>query len=242
MGFGILFFGYFVMFAFSFSSTYFFADIIGAFVCLYAFAKLSEYNGYFKYAMAGTLAFMLFSAVNAASMMFHLYESGGNVSAAVTVLKTCAACIVHVMMFLGCRGISMNADSVKLQKNAERNLMVSMIYYAAYFIIAAVGFFAGESEILGYISMFVSVYWLVCVIQNMVLLYRCFGILAPAEEDESEIRQSRFGFINKINAKMDEFEENRTKYARDSMILAQEEAKKLSPDKKKKGKKKKKKK
>ncbi len=231
MGFGILFFGYFVMFAFSFSSTYFFADIIGAFISMFAFAKLSEYNGYFKNATAATLVFMIFSAVNAASMMFRLYETGGEIYSIVTVLKNCAACVIHVLMFLGARGISMNAESVKLQKNAERNLVVTMLYYAAYFVIAAIGFFAGESAMLGYASMFVSVYWLVCIVQNMILLYKCFGILAPADEDEGEIKQSRFGFINKINAKMDEFEENRTSYARESMLMAQEEAKKLEREK-----------
>ncbi len=242
MGFGILFFGYFVMFAFSFSSTYFFADIIGAFVCMYAFAKLSEYNGYFKYATVGTLAFMILAAVNASSMMFRFYETGGEIYNLVTVLKSCAACVIHVLMFLGPRGISMKANSVKLQKNAERNLVVTMLYYAAYFVIAVVGFTAGESAMLGYISMFVSVYWLVCLVQNMILLYKCFGILAPADEDESEVKQSRFGFINKINAKMDEFEENRTNYARDSMLLAQEEAKKLEREKRRNKKKKRKKK
>ena len=46
MGFGVLFFGYFVMFAFSLSTMYFFADIIGSVITAYAFTKIAQYNRY----------------------------------------------------------------------------------------------------------------------------------------------------------------------------------------------------
>ena len=73
MGFGILLIGYFVTFAFSVSSYYFFADIIGILIMLYAFSKLSRYNRYFVDAMVPALGFLVLCAVNAASMMFRLY-------------------------------------------------------------------------------------------------------------------------------------------------------------------------
>ena len=88
MGFGILFFGYFVMFAFSISQMYFFADIIGAVISIFAFSKLSEYNKYYKNAMIAALVFAVFCMVNAASMMFRIYPSTGTADTAVDILKS----------------------------------------------------------------------------------------------------------------------------------------------------------
>ena len=62
MGFGILLFGYFTAFAFELINTYFFADIIGGLVMLYALGKLSEYNGKFKAAAYGDMVFCAVAA------------------------------------------------------------------------------------------------------------------------------------------------------------------------------------
>ena len=48
MGYGTLLFGYFLTYAFSLSRVYFFTDIIGALVMLWAFSKLIAYNRYYR--------------------------------------------------------------------------------------------------------------------------------------------------------------------------------------------------
>ena len=99
MGFGTLIFGYFAMFAFSISQAYFFADIIGALIAIYAFAKLAEYNRWFTYAMVSCLGFMVFCGVNAASLMFHIYEPTGNIDFFVDIAKEAFSCAMHIFMF-----------------------------------------------------------------------------------------------------------------------------------------------
>ncbi len=222
MGFGTLFFGYFVMFAFSLSQVYFFADIIGAGITLYAFSKLSEYNRYFVAAMWGCLAFLLMCAVNAAALMFELYDPAGAVAIVVNVAKTAAACAMHVPMFLGMRGISVGADAERLIRTSERNLVLTMVYYALYLLVLAASPLLGGAT--QYVSTVVYLYHIVCILLNIVLIYKCFGILCPADEDENEKKRSRFAIVNKISDKVDAIDEERVRYREESVRLANEEA------------------
>ncbi len=228
------------MLAFSLSQVYFFADILGAFVTLYAFSKLSEYNRYFVAAMWSGLAFLLLCAVNAASLMFDIYDMTGAVATAVNAAKAVTMCVTHVLMFLGMRGISMGAGAERLVKNAERNLVLTMVYYVLYFVVL----FA--SPILGtatqYISTVVFLYDAVCIFLNLVLIYRCFGILCPADEDENVKKRSRFAIINKISDKVDAIDDERVRYREESVRLANEEAARRAVERKRNGRSKKKKK
>lgn len=210
------------MFAFSLSQVYFFADIIGAGITLYAFSKLSEYNRYFVAAMWGCLSFLGLCAVSAASLMFELYDPAGNIAVVVNVAKSAAACAMHIPMFLGMRGISVGADAVKLVRTAERNLTLTMVYYALYLIVLAASPLLGSST--QYISTVVYLYHIVCILLNLVLIYKCFGILCPADEDENEKKRSRFAFINKISDKVDAIDDERVRYREESVKLAMAEA------------------
>lgn len=231
MGFGILLIGYFVTFAFSISSYYFFADILGILIMLYAFSKLSRYNRYFVDAMVPALAFLVLCAVNAASMMFKLYPMDGTADLIVDILKTLTACATHVFVFLGTRGISLGAEARKLVDKTQRNFVATMIYYAANLTIVLLSFFMQfETQ---YVSTVVYLYWIVCIILNIALFYHCFGILIPADEDEDEVKRSKFEFINKINDKFDSFDIKSNEYRKQSMQMAMDEAMKRADEKKK---------
>lgn len=230
MGFGILFFGYFVMFAFSLSSMYFFADVIGSVITAYAFTRLAQYNTYYKKAALFALLFLLFSAVKATDMMFDIYPDG-YISMIINILRLASAAIMHIFMFLGARGIALGADAKKLVGKAERNMVMTVLYYAVYSVITNITIESEELD--GYLKTVLLIYWVVCLILNLAFIYNCFGILAPADEDETERKPSRFEFINKIDAKMDEIEKKNQEYRMDSVRMAQEEAEKLAKEKKK---------
>lgn len=230
MGFGTLFFGYFIMFAFSLSETYFFADIIGALVVIYAFSKLAEYNRYFVRAMISALVFMLLCAVTAVSLMFRIYEPDGNIDMLIDIAKQVAGCIMHIFMFLGTLGISSGAAAEKLVDTTKRDFVMTMVYYGFSLIVLLCGNLLGD-----YVqsaSMMVYLYWVVCLVLNLALIYRCFGILCPADEDENAPpKRSRFEFVNKFNDKFDEIEEKKQSYRKESMQLAMEEADRLANEK-----------
>lgn len=230
MGFGTLFFGYFVMFAFSLSNMYFFADIIGSLITAYAFTKLAQYNRYFNKATIAALAFLLFSAVNASNMMFDIW-SDGYVSTVVDLLRLVSAAVTHVYMFLGARGISLGAEADKLAKKAERNLTMTVIYYVAYAIVTNVAI--DNTELDGYFDVVLLLYYIVCLVMNLAFIYRCFTFLAPADEDITERKRSRFKLINMMDDKMDEIEAKKQQYRMESMQMALEEAEKAEREKKK---------
>lgn len=229
MGFGILIFGYFLMFAFSISQVYFFADIIGALIVMYAFSKIAEYNRYFIRAMWFCLAFLLFGAVNAVSLMFGIYDPSGNIALAVSILKTASAALMHIPMFLGIRGIADGAESVGLVHLSERNMTMSMIYYAAALLVIALDRAFGDYT--QYAGALVWLFGIVCIFLNLVLFYKCFATLCPADENAHEKKRSRFRFINKINDKLDAIDEERQRYREESMKLAMEEADRRAAEK-----------
>ena len=230
MGFGILFFGYFVMFAFSLSKVYFFADIIGALIAIYAFSRLAKYNRYYNAAMAVCLAFELLCVVSAVSLMWKLYPADGAADRAVDIAKAVSACLLHIFLFLGAEGIARGAGSDKLSRTAKNGLVRTMIYYAV-----SLGWIPLSTlfsdEIAVRVSGAVYLYWIVCLVMNLAFLYRCFGILCPADEDEEAVKPSRFAFLNKMDAKMDEFEKKSNAYRRESMQMAMDEAEKRASEK-----------
>lgn len=230
MGFGTLFFGYFAMFAFSLVQAYFFADIIGALITIYAFSKLSEYNRYFVSANVACLVFMALCGVNAASLMFGIYDPSGSIDMIVDIAKEAAACVMHVYMFLGTRGIAQGAGAQKIVDNANRNLALTMTYYVASLLVVAFSNLLGD--FVQNASMIVFLYWVVCLVLNLALIYRCFGVLCPADEDEdAPPKRSRFKFVNKLNDKFEEIEANKNAYRKESMQMALDEAEKRAENK-----------
>lgn len=230
MGFGILIFGYFLSFAFSVSQYYFFTDIIGAVVMLFAFSKLSEYNRYYVGASWACLGFLVLCCTGAASLMFELYDPTGPVDMAVDLCKLVVSAVMHVFIFLGIRGIALGAESPSIAMKAQRNLVMTMVYF-----VGAVGVVlfssAMSKEMSYYSSLTIYFYWLLCILLNLVLIYNCFGKLCPADEDENEKKRSRFAIVNKFNDKFDELEAKKQAYREESMRLALIESEKRAKEK-----------
>ena len=241
MGFGLLILGYFLTFAFTISQAYFFADVIGALVMLYAFTKLSEYNRYFRGAAAAGMVFTLLALTSGVLLSMHMLTTEGVLDIVLDAAKSASALVMHVFMLLGTRGIAEGADCGKLADRAMRNLVMVITYYVLYFgtLIAA----PFLPAVLSYISFLVYIYFLVCLVLNLLLLHTCFGMLYPAEGDPMENRRSRVPLFNKVSDAFDRLEDKKNAFRKESMELAMEEAEKRAAEKAKKyGQKKKKKK
>ena len=230
MGYGILLFGYFLTFAFSLSNVYFFADIIGALIMMYAYTKLWQYNLYYKSAAVSTLVFIALCGFGALSVGLHLFEAGGAVMTAVGAVKLAVSLVMHIFIFLGCKGLAEGAESEFLVRKSDRQLVMTAVYYVVALLLIAAAPLIGN--IAPYLNFALFIYWIICFIMNMILIYNCFGRLCPEDEDDEAMPRSKFGFINKINDKFDEFEENSNKYRRESMEMARAEADRLHEEKK----------
>ena len=238
MGFGTLLFGYFAMFAFSVSPYYFFADIIGAFVAVYALSKLADYSRYFGLAMYGALGFLVISGINAVSLLFGIYPMGeGVVWTLVEVLKLAAGCAMHVWLFLGIRVVAERAGQDKLKRNGLRDLVATSLYYAAALLVLVLSPVLADT-VGQAVSAGILLYWVVCLFLNLLLLYGCFSTIVPADADMTVKTRSKIGFLNKMSDKFDELDDRKNEYRRESMKLAMEEADRLHAEREKKKKKK----
>ena len=185
MGFGTLLFGYFAMYAFSLSPYYFFADIIGSFVAVYALSKLADYSRWFGLAMYGALGFLIASGVNAVSLLFGLYPMGeGIVWTIVELLKLAAGCVFHIWLFLGVRTVAERAGQKKLREKGMRRLVATSVYFAAAAVTMLLAPFLPD-QTGQVISMAVLLYWVICLFMNLLLLYGCFANIIPADADMS---------------------------------------------------------
>jgi hypothetical protein len=235
MGFGTLVFAYFAMYAFSISPYYFFADIIGAVAAVFALSKLSEYSRYFVGAMFGALGFLVFSGVNAVSLLFALYPmKEGAVWLAVELLKLAAGAVMHVFLFLGIRVVAGRAEQEKLVKKSVRDLGASCLYFAAQAVVLPLEIILRENTAVAAASAGVWLFWVLCFVLNLSLIYGCFASIIPADADENEKPRSKIPFLNALSDKFDELDDKKNEYRRESMKLAMEEADRLRAEKQKK--------
>ena len=228
------------MYAFSISEVYFFADIIGSVIVIFAFSKLAQYNRYFVGAMWLCLTFLGLCSVSAASLMFELYAPSSALAYTVSFLKLGVSCAMHIVMFLGIRGIALGAESAKLASSSFRSAVTTTFYYALNAVLSAVSLIVGGEGMIAYLSGVLYIFYLGCIILNLVLFYKCFGTICPADEDDNEVKRSKFALINKMNDKMDELEKKSNEYKRESIKLAMDEAERRAALKSKKHKQKKK--
>lgn len=229
MGFGLLILGYFLTFAFTISQAYFFADVIGALVMLYAFTKLSEYNRYFRSAAVAGMVFTLLALASGVLLTLHMLESDGALDILMDAAKALSALAMHIFMLLGTRGIAEGADCGRLAERAMRNLVMMVTYYVLYFGTLLL-FFVMPSAVF-YVSFLVYIYFLVCLVLNLLLLHTCFGMLYPADGDPMENRRSKIPLFNKISDAFDKVEDKKNAFRKESMEMALQEAEKRAAEK-----------
>ncbi len=233
MGFGWLILGYFLTFAFTISEAYFFADVIGGLLMLYAFGKLSEYNGYFKNAAVVGMVFTLLALVSGVLLSFRLVPAGNIAAFCLNLVKAAAGCVLHVYIFLGTRGIAEGADCRGLAEKTTGRLVMTMVYYGLYVLTLLLSL--AVADVASYMSFLVYLYFLACLLFNLLLFHTCFGMLYPAEGDPMTNRKpSRIGIFRKLDENFDKLEEKKNAYRRESMELAMEEAEKRAKEKERK--------
>ena len=237
MGFGLLLGSYFLAFAFSLAQIYLFTDIIGGLWMIYAFYKLSQYNRYFWSALFAASAFVAASFAGAVLLLTGNFVSGGFGDILIDCIKAAFGAGIHIFMFLGIQGIASGAECDKIVKKAKRNMNLMGIYYFLFYAVLLTGsLYPGY---VAYVSACVYLYWFICFILNLILLYTCFGVLYDDEIENKERKQSCIPIINMMHEKFDKLDEKKNQYRKESMEMAMEEAENVHQRRKKKKKKKK---
>ncbi len=197
MGFGILLLGYFTAFAFELINTYFFADIIGGLVMLYALGKLSGYNGKFKAAAYGDMVFCAVAAIRAVMMTFGIMPEEGLPFRLLTVFYTVTVIIFHFLLNTAIIGMAMDAEDEKVLGRGRFNRVFVTVSYGFMIVSTSV---AGmlSAEKLRYLSGSVLLLVALSVALMCFLLYSSFVSFMIVGGETEEFRESKIPLLNKL--------------------------------------------
>jgi len=202
MGFGYLLVGYILAFVFSLGSVYFFQDILGALVMLVGFSQLAQYGKNFLRAMWVDIAYLLISFIRAMLMMFDVIATD---SIGATIFALIIPAVSLVLQFFLFAGIYYLAQQVELEKKAQkaRGTLVRILSYyilhiIAYLVTPLLGNAAGNIT-----GLIVTVYGLIVLIMNVVLLHSCYCRICLTGQEKGERVQSKYEWINRLNEKTD---------------------------------------
>ena len=225
MGFGLLLCAYFL---FTFMSVaigdYCFATfIIGAMAAVSAIGKLKDYNPRFNWAypfvvLYGVLALYFAARVLDGLFLWNLPLYGTVAEGAAEWVKFAAELGFTAVSLWSASEIAASVDLDRHRERALRNMLFTGIWAVAQVILLAVPSLAAAGN--GALPKVLLLYLLVVYLLNSFCFYGCFSAICPqGEEFGKPSKPSRFRFINEINRKLDErneqarleYEKNRQK-------------------------------
>ena len=210
MGFGLLLCAYFL---FSFMSVaigdYCFATFIfGAMVSLPAIAKLKDYNPRFKWlypfsAFYGLLALFFAAKVLDGLFLWNLPLYSPLVEGIAEWGKFVAEIGFTVIALWSSAEIAATVGLDKHRERAVRDIVFTGVWAVAQIVMLVVPSLAEAGN--GALPKVLFLYLLVVYLLNSFCLYGCFSAICPkGEEFGKPSKPSRFRFINEINRKLDE--------------------------------------
>jgi len=210
VGFGILFFGYCITYIISLPIGVP-ARLIGYLILCFGCKKLGEYNESFRFASLSAIALSLFSAFQSVLLLFDfLYEnlliSNDPIPSVVDgVLKYADVILVlsfHILLLLAIRAIAKETGVEKIEAAAIRNLF----FVSLYFVLIAFAYLPlpireSFNKYLGLPLFMLNIAWMIL---NLVLIFNCYAKICDESDVEMEQKPSRFEFVNKYRAEMEE--------------------------------------
>ena len=205
MGFGLLFVGYALAFAFSISASsngasgetvsavpYFFSDVIGGLLMTYAFSKLSAYDKKFRVAFASALIFSIVSVYGAVNRFVIISESS-LLSKVYEGLAAASIIGLHFTMFFAIISIARSVGLSKIATKTRRNLIVMILYFTVYTLTALSSAFLESKfqDAVRYIYLFLTVFQFVWLLMNLILIGSCVKWIADENEGLEPADKSR---------------------------------------------------
>lgn len=221
MGFGLLLCSYFL---FSFMSVaigdYCFATFIfGAMVSLRAIGQLKDYNPRFAWLYPFSALYGLLSLFFAAKMLdglflWNLPLYSPLVESAVEWVRFVAELGFTLIALWASAELAASVELDRHRERAVRNMFFTGIWALAQVVFLVVPSLATEGN--GAFQKVLFLYLLVVYLLNAFCFYGCFSAICPkGEEFGKPSKPSRFKFINDINRKLDEKNEQaRLEYER----------------------------
>ncbi len=200
MGFGTLFFGYFLLLNIAY---YGFTDMIAALIMAMALNKLSSVNASFK---SGFFVSMAFAAVGLFELVISFMDMFSPSNGYLDLLdyamipRTVAIAILTLFILKGIDEVASEVGLSDLARRAKISMTAVLIIYGLETVLNIPIEYSGVIlKILSVIAVFVIFSTFVIVTINLITIYRAYMKICMPEDVDNDIpdKPSRFEFINK---------------------------------------------
>lgn len=207
MGFGTLFFGYFLLL----NIVYFqFTDIICALVMMLGLYKLSSVSEYFRMPMLFAIPFAVFSLVELVFGALSLFGVGadGLTVSILGIIRSVLVATLTVLLLRGMHDIAKELEVDKVPLKSRTMVVWTLIVYGMNILMQTTSVSALlPNEVNAFLYLFVVVGTIVVVIANMSIIHSCYVYICMPEDLDptpKEKKPSRFGFINEFRRRREE--------------------------------------
>ncbi len=216
MGFGILFFGYFLFLNLTRPG---YTDLLGALICLLAFYKLTPINKYFRMSIVPSAIFAVFGLFELVCEFAQLFGLGiRDFTIYIASPRYILLAVLSVTMLLGIDDVAREVRVASTIRHAKISRILSLILFP---ICAIIDFpltmqIISNKYLLAIFSAVAIISLFVCMILNVVTIYSAYMHICMPEDrnNDAPTKPSRFGFVNKFRAHEEEKAREYAEYKR----------------------------
>ena len=211
MGFGTLFFGYFLLLDIAY---YLITDVIAAAIMAYALSKLSTVNRGFKAALIASLVFLVFSAAEFAYGAYEMLFTPPNNPALISYSAALRNVIISILTFTALEGMRDVSAEVGLELLSKKCKIAAYATLPVYLIAIIAETPALLSFTTTYVAAIIGVssilITLILIIVNLTIIHSCYcGICMPEENEQqsSSKKKKKESFLDSYKRQRDERKE-----------------------------------
>ena len=203
MGFGTLFFGYFLLLNIT---NYTITDLIASLIMAMGLYKLSTVNTPFKNGFYTCLGFSLIGASELVLQIIAIFDPLFDVARVISYVAIPRYFIISIITAFILSGIDEVADGVGLKdlaSRARRSIPFALIVYALSAILEVpeldtIKFMT--MKVIAVISVIVLFATLITVSLNLITIYKAYAKICMPEDVDNSVpnKPSKFGFVNKF--------------------------------------------
>ena len=200
MGFGIMFFGYFITYIMALNAYGAFFRFAGYLAMAYGAQKLSEYQRSFTWSAYASLLLALMSVVRIVSDYTLLIPSA--FLDVFVYIEAAVVLIYHVLLLLSIRQIAKETEVDKIEGRAVTNIFFISLYFLLYAIGMLPTSFSESYE--QNMALPITLLYLAWIILDLVLLLSCYSNICDEGDIDMQRKPSKFEFVNRVRAQLDE--------------------------------------
>lgn len=200
MGFGILFFGYFLLLNIAYYTV---TDLIAALIMAMGLYKLSGANKHFKGGFYVSLSFALIGLFELSVQLYSMFSplsSEGVILSYAAIPRYTVIAVLTLFILLGIENVANEVGLPALAKRARISMPFALLVYGLSAVFETPLLASGNMlKTIAVISLVLVFSAFITVIVNLVTIYSAYMRICMPEDRNNDVsdKPSKFGFVNK---------------------------------------------